>query len=348
MAGGFFAVAGGDGDGAFAGHHVAAGEDACGAGHHIRPDDHGAIRLEGDAGHGAQEAAIGFLAQSEDDGVGGQGVELPGGFWPAIDQAHALDGEFLAGEIGNGGEPADFDPFLDRLIGFEPVRGHVRPVAAIDDDGFIRAEPAGGAGSVHRRIAAAVDDHAAAELRRGAGADIVQIRDCIEHAGGFARGNVGMAGDMGADGDEGGIEPAGGHAGGEIGHLQVAEYAHAHAGDAGDFLRQHIARQAVGGDAEMQHAAGQRPGFVQLNRVASAGEVVGGGEAGWPGADDQDTFAGRWRGDARQPALRQGGVAKETFDGVDADRCVQRCAIAAGFARVVADAAVYGGHGVVI
>ena len=75
--------------------------------------------------------------------------------------------------------------------------------------------------------------------------------------------------------------------------LVVEDDPHAHALDPADLLHQIFARQAIGGDAEMQHAAGQRPGLVDLDLMAEAGQVIGGRQAARAGADDQDALAAR-------------------------------------------------------
>ena len=77
-----------------------------------------------------------------------------------------------------------------------------------------------------------------------------------------------------------------------------------------DLLHQHVARQAVGGDAEMQHAARQRPRLVHLHLVAQPREVVGGRQPARPGADDQHALAAGLAGDGQAPAFGGGAVAK--------------------------------------
>ena len=94
IAGGKFSVADGDGDGAFGRYHVATGENALGSGHHFGGDDDGSVALELDAGDLMQEAALGFLAEGENDGVGLQGFILAGGTREAVGaEFHHLDGQ---------------------------------------------------------------------------------------------------------------------------------------------------------------------------------------------------------------------------------------------------------------
>ena len=80
-------------------------------------------------------------------------------------------------------QPLDLDPLGDRLVGLEGVGRHVRAVAAIDDQRLFGAEALGRARRIHRRIAAAIDDDAAAEARRLAGLDVAQQRHGVEHLG---------------------------------------------------------------------------------------------------------------------------------------------------------------------
>src|SRR5271166_7008614 len=97
----------------------------------------------------------------------------------------------------------------------------------------------------------------------------------------------------------------------------------------------------------MHHAAGNRSGLVDLDRMAEAREVVSGGEPARSGADDEDALAARRRVDRQPPTLRRSEVAEKALDRVDADRSVQRITIAHPFARVIADTAVHRRQGVV-
>jgi hypothetical protein len=97
----------------------------------------------------------------------------------------------------------------------------------------------------------------------------------------------------------------------------------------------------------MHHAARHGPGVADLHRVAEAGEVIGGGQAGRPGADHQHPLARALRRPLELPAMLDGGLAQKTLHGVDADRAVEVRAVAAVLARVVADPAVHRRHRVV-
>ena len=94
----------------------------------------------------------------------------------------------------------------------------------------------------------------------------------------------------------------------------------------------------------MHHAAGDRTGVADDDVVPEAPEVVCRRQSARPGADDEDLQAGG-RGPGRErPALLEGQVTEEAFDGVDADGGVEFAAIAGRLAGVVADAAVDGGE----
>ena len=121
--------------------------------------------------------------------------------------------------------------------------------------------------------------------------------------------------------------------------LVVQHDPHAHSLDAGDLRHQIVARQAVGRDAEMQHAAGQRAGLVDLDLMTEPGQVIGGRQTARSGADHQDALARGGR-DRHGPALGCRQVAEKTLDRVDRHGGVQLAAIAGGFARVIADPAV--------
>ena len=92
----------------------------------------------------------------------------------------------------------------------------------------------------------------------------------------------------------------------------------------------------------MHHPAGQWAGVVDLDRVAQARQMIGGGQAARAGTNDQHALAA-WRGvDRERPSFVCGQIAEKALDGVDADCAVELLAIALVFARVVADPAVHG------
>ncbi len=105
-----------------------------------------------------------------------------------------------------------------------------------------------------------------------------------------------------------------------------------------DFGLEHVARQAVGRDGHAAGAAGDRQAVEQAHPVAAAQQVVGGGQASRPGADDGDLacFCRRQR-DRVGPAEADRLVAEKAFHAVDADRFIVLAAVAGGFAGMVAD-----------
>ena len=85
-----------------------------------------------------------------------------------------------------------------------------------------------------------------------------------------------MLRDMRADRDEHRIEPAGSLLRDHILDLVVEHDPHAHLLDPADLGHQFRARQPIGGDAEVHHAAGHRPRLVDLHLMAESCEVIGG------------------------------------------------------------------------
>ena len=162
-----FALAGRDGDGLFARHHVAAGENPRMPGHHIRTNNDRAIRREGDTGHLPEKSAIGLLAERQHNRICLERFKLPGRLRLAVRiQCHHLNGEVGAGDLFDRTQPFDFDTFLDRLVGLEAMRWHMRPVAPVDDQRLFGTETPGSSRRIHRRVAAAIDHNPATEQRR--------------------------------------------------------------------------------------------------------------------------------------------------------------------------------------
>jgi hypothetical protein len=117
-----------------------------------------------------------------------------------------------------------------------------------------------------------------------------------------------------AYGEEGGVVAAALHLEGDVGDLRVQPQLHAHGEDARHFGVEHIARQAVFGDAEAHHAACERARLDDGHRMAKAAQVVGGRESRGPGAHDQHGFAGERLRRREFPALPQRLVAEEALD----------------------------------
>jgi hypothetical protein len=97
----------------------------------------------------------------------------------------------------------------------------------------------------------------------------------------------------------------------------------------------------------MHHPARKRTRFANLDRVTKSREMVGRRQAARPGAYDEHALTGGRRLDRELPALGCRHITEEALDGMDADRAIELLAIAAVFARVVADAAVDGGQRIV-
>ena len=107
--------------------------------------------------------------------------------------------------------------------------------------------------------------------------------------------------------------------------------------DAGHLPIQHIARQAVGGNTEAQHAARQWARFADLHLMAKPVEVPGAGEARGTGTDHQHLLAAGGGGGCRLPATGQRLIAEEAFDGVNGDGIIHLGTVAGRFAGVITD-----------
>jgi hypothetical protein len=156
-----------------------------------------------------------------------------------------------------------------------------------------------------------------------------------------------MLADMGADGDENGVEPSRRFLREYVFNLPLEDNLDAHGLDPSDLLQQLLSRKPKGRNAKLHHAPGQRPGFVDHDGVTQPSEVISRGKPARSGADDEDAFAAGRRFDFEGPIFRCGQITEKALDRVNADRRVEVFAVAGAFARVVADAAVHGRHGIV-
>ena len=199
-------MADGDRDRALGGHHVAAREHPRVAGHQVRADADDAV-VDLDLRHPLDQRQVALLAEREHERVGLELLELAGGLREAgLVELHPLQHQLaLLGALDRR-EPAHQHALLLGLVDLDLVGRHRLARAPVDDDRLLGAEALRGPRRVHRRVAAAVDGDAAPEQRLLARLHAVQHRDRVEHVRGAARGDVGALADLGADGEEGGVE----------------------------------------------------------------------------------------------------------------------------------------------
>ncbi len=225
--------------------------------------------------------------------------------------------------------------------------GHLLPGPPIDDQRLVRTHPTGNAGGVHRRVAAAVDRHAPADHRPFAGGDAAQERDRVDDPAGVAGRDVDPLREVRADRGEDCVESALLALGDQVLDLVAAGHAYAHGRDPLELTREHVAGQPVGRDPVPHHAARLLAGVPDLHLVAEPGEMVGGREPAWAGADHEHPLAAAGRGRVELPSPLERQVAQEPLDRMDRDRRVEVGAVADALARVVADSPVDRGKRVV-
>jgi hypothetical protein len=146
--------------------------------------------------------------------------------------------------------------------------------------------------TVDRRVAAAIDHHAATKHGLVFAFHTAQYRNGIDDLGGVAGRDHRPFANVGADSEEGGVERSGLHLFEDVVHLAVEPDRDVHVGDALHLGVEHFARQAVLGDAEAHHAAHVGAGVHHRDGVAELAQVVGGRHARGAGTDDQHLLAG--------------------------------------------------------
>jgi hypothetical protein len=168
--------------------------------------DHAVADFE--ALHAVEQAEIDVLAERQHHRIGFERLELAGRLREAlVVERHLLDHDRGFAGLLDGRQPLDHDAFLQRLFDLEVVRRHLVAGAAVDDD-RLGAHALGGAGDVDGRVAAAIDHDAAAEHRLVLAFHAAQHRDGVDDLGRVAGRDHGALADVGADGEEGGVEAA--------------------------------------------------------------------------------------------------------------------------------------------
>ena len=228
-------------------------------------DLHHAV-LDLQPGHAVEQRQVHVLPEREHQRVGLQRLELAGRLREAlVVELHLLDRErALRPACLMVESHLIMHAFLQRLLDLEVVRRHLLARAAVDDDRVGGAQALGGARHVDARCCRRrrpprggracglfLALHAAQHRARRRGSSPRAGRD------------VGALGDVRADREEGGVEAARAAWCLDVAvDLGVELERHAQVENALHLGVQHVARQAVLGDAEAHHAAGDRAGLV--------------------------------------------------------------------------------------
>jgi len=216
------------------------------------------------------------------------------------------------------------------------------------------AQAHGAAGHVNGHVAAAKHQHALPQRRRvarpvlvAAQAHVAQEVRVDQHAVQVRAGDGQAHPFVRADSDQHGVEAFGEHIV-QVVHLVVQAQVHAQVHDVLYLALDNRGRQAVFRHAQAQHAPGDRHGLEDGNTIARAGQVLRGGEAARPRADDRHALVVQARRRLDRRARRSVDlVGDEALEGVDVDRLVEQAAIAGCLAAVIADAPADAGEGVV-
>ena len=320
-------------------------------------------------GAGADPVELRALADGQQDAVAGDrelgagrrlGAAAAGRVGRAQLHPDELDPGDLAGllvrdDARRAGLEDGGHALLDRLV--DLVRGrHVLHVAAVDERDLGGALADRRPRAVHRREAAADDDDAAALVARVRQAERggPQVLEAVDDAVGVLVRDAQLVGVVAADGDDDGVEALVL----EVVEREVAPEPHvaAHlAAEAGDGLVLGLEDldlgQAVLRDAVAEHAAGRRVALEDRHVVAGEQQVVGGGHARRPGADDRGAAPGRGlllerqrRVDVLVEHRAEDLVAGVAVAVADRDRLVHLVAPAVLLARGGAHAAEHGGE----
>ena len=122
-----------------------------------------------------------------------------------------------------------------------------------------------------------------------------------------------------------------------LAHTGIAAETHADLFKTADLGGHHVIGQTVGGDAVTQHAAGERTGFEDRDRIAHEGQEPGAGKTGRTGTHHGHladvTAHGLFQRHLRGP------VAEHMLHGIDIDSAVHTGTGACGFTGMEADTA---------
>ncbi len=260
---------------------------------------------------------VGALPHGEDDLVALEaqpalGVELrieAAAILNTVEDAVAVLEHDLAVVLDAHGPPARMQGHALGHGGLDLVRAgrHLAALFEADHVHLLRALAQRRQRDVDGDVAAADHHHARTDLDRHPAPDVAQEVDAAENEGLVHALDRDEARHLRAQAEEDRIVvPAEGI---EAVDLRAGADGDAERGDLFAVPVEQFGRQAVGGDAVAQHAAGLRLRLEDFDGMAEDAQVVGGGEPGRAGADDADAPARRFRElGPRVAALRPGNA----------------------------------------
>jgi hypothetical protein len=247
------------------------------------------------------------------------------------------------------GQGHDLDAFLPALVNLFCVGRHLRFAAAVNDERLSGPAAQSGSDRIHGHIAAADDRHPVAQVdaftQVGAQQKVHTGPDPFDlfslDAQQFAL--------LGADGHEkGAVSLVAQIADGRVRtNIDTGFKRYSQFPQDRNLLVDDVPGQAVGRDAQGQHAAQDIVFFENRDGKSLDGQKPGAGQAGRPAAHHGHflfpvLFFFWDRGNSVFP----GPVGQKTMQGHDGDGCIYICPGAGGFAGVVADPAADAGKGV--
>ena len=256
------------------------------------------------------------------------------------------------------GEDLQVDPLLQCFVNFPLVSRHFSAGATVDNSHFAGAQAHSRARRVDGRVPAADDHHPFAQtclLAQGYSAqEWHTVKDALRF---ILTRDAQLLRLVGADGQK------------DRSKAFVEQFVHISNGvvelkghpqfqNLVNLIVEHLARQAIGGNAHPGHAPGHWQGLVDSDLVAHPRQKVGGGEPRWAGSHHCHPAHLFGRQFSRCLWIRPqfpvslfprflallvpfliNSVGHEPLESTDGHRAVQLASVALGFARVVADAA---------
>src|SRR5207237_8118342 len=116
-----------------------------------------------------------------------------------------------------------------------------------------------------------------------------------------------------ADAKQGGVEASRLHGLRDVRDLAVVLQLDPQIEDAPDLGIEHLARQPIFGNAEAHHSPREWTGLDDLDAMTKASEVIGRGQARWPGAHNEYPLAAFGSGRRKLPPTLQRFRAEEAL-----------------------------------
>ena len=207
-------------------------------------------------------------------------------------QSHFLDGQSGIVHLPDRIEPFGEHTFLQGLFHFKIMSRHMLTIPPINQDRFLGTQSFGGSCGINGCIASPIHHHPPADFGNSFTLHSPEKSQGIDHPARVPSRNINPLTQMGANGQEYGIESAFFDSRLQIFDFLIQVDRDAHRDNSGNFGVHNIPRQPVLWNPEPHHSPRFRTRFSNGHGMPQTGEMIGSGQSAGSRPDHQHPLAG--------------------------------------------------------